>query len=137
MIVRLLSHLCNNVKLGPRDMWFVFKMHHALWFAHCEYEKMCLIWVDKSFVHLSHLVHQFGGKLTHQSKLYESDSTNLFKHIHIWRTTNTYYASCGPSSRVLCAVYFTAVSWKRCQTAYCLLRVFWTPITQFTWNWQH
>ncbi len=31
-----------------------------------------------SFVHLSHLVRQLGGKLTHQSKLYVSDSTNLF-----------------------------------------------------------
>ncbi len=31
-----------------------------------------------SFVHLSHLVRQFGGKLAHQSKLYVSDSTNLF-----------------------------------------------------------
>ncbi len=31
-----------------------------------------------SFVHSSHLVRQLGGKLTHQSKLYGSDSTNLF-----------------------------------------------------------
>ncbi len=30
-----------------------------------------------SFVYLSHLVRQLGGKLTHQSKLYVSDSTNL------------------------------------------------------------
>ncbi len=39
---------------------------------------MCLIWVDVSFVHSSHVVHQLGGKLTHQSKLYVSGSTNLF-----------------------------------------------------------
>ncbi len=31
-----------------------------------------------SVVHLSHLVRQLCGKLTHQSKLYVSDSTNLF-----------------------------------------------------------
>ncbi len=55
-------------------------MRHASWFAHLVYEKVCLIWVDVSFVHSSHLIHQFGGKLTHQSKLYVSDSTNLFKH---------------------------------------------------------
>ncbi len=52
-----------------------------------------------SFIYSSHLVRQFVGKLTHQSKLYVSDSTNLFKHIHTWRTTNTYHASCGPSLR--------------------------------------
>ncbi len=31
-----------------------------------------------SFVHLSHLVRQLGGKLAHESQLYVSDSTNLF-----------------------------------------------------------
>ncbi len=31
-----------------------------------------------SFTHLSHLVRQLGSKLTHQSELYVSDSTNLF-----------------------------------------------------------
>ncbi len=31
-----------------------------------------------SFVHSSHPVRQLGGKLTHQSKLYVSDLTNLF-----------------------------------------------------------
>ncbi len=66
------------LKLGPHDVWFVFIMRHASWFAHRMYEKMCLIWVDVSFVHSSHLVHQLGGKLTHQSELYVSDSTNLF-----------------------------------------------------------
>ncbi len=66
------------VKLGPHDAWFVFVMRHASWFAHLVYEKMCLIWVDLSFVHSSHLVRQLGGKLKHQSKLYVSDSTNLF-----------------------------------------------------------
>ncbi len=66
------------LKLGPHDAWFVFMMHHASWFAHRVYEKMCLIWVDVSFIHSSHLVRQLDGKLTHQSKLYVSDSTNLF-----------------------------------------------------------
>ncbi len=66
------------VKLGPHDAWFVFVMRHASWFSHRVYEKMCLIWVDVSFVHLSHLVRQLDSKLTHESKLYVSDSTNLF-----------------------------------------------------------
>ncbi len=66
------------LKLGPHDAWFVFAMRYALWFAHHMYEKMCLIWVNVLFVHLSHLVRQLAGKLTHQSKLYVSDSTNLF-----------------------------------------------------------
>ncbi len=71
------------IKLGPHDVWFVFVMRHVSWFTHRVYEKMCLIWVGVSFVHLSHLVRQFGGKLTHQSKLYVSDSTiflNTFTH---------------------------------------------------------
>ncbi len=66
------------IKLGPHDAWFVFGMHHASWFVHRVYEKMCLIWVDVSFVHSSHLVRQLGGTLIHQSKLYVSDLTNLF-----------------------------------------------------------
>ncbi len=66
------------LKLGPQDAWFVFMMLHVSWFAHCVYEKICIIWVDVSFVHSSHLVRQLGSKLTHQSKLYVSDSTNLF-----------------------------------------------------------
>ncbi len=87
------------VKLGPHDAWFLFVMRYD---SRIVYEKMCLIWVDVSFVHSSHLVHQFGSKLTHQSKLYVPDWTNLFKHIHTWRTTNTYHASCGPSFRLMC-----------------------------------
>ncbi len=68
----------GSFKLGPHDAWFVFVMRHASWFAHCVYEKTVLIWVDVSFVYSSHLVCQLGGKLTHQSKLYVSNSTNLF-----------------------------------------------------------
>ncbi len=60
-----------TIKLGPHNVWFVFVMRHTSWFAHRVYEKMCLIWVDVSF-------RQLGGKLTHQSKLYVLDSTNLF-----------------------------------------------------------
>ncbi len=60
------------------DAWFVFVMRHASWFAHRVYEKKRLIRVDVSFVHSSHLVRQLGGKLTHQSKLYVSESANLF-----------------------------------------------------------
>ncbi len=67
-----------SLKLGPHYAWFVFVMRHASWFAHRVYEKMCLIWVDVSFVHSSNLVRQLGGKLTHQSEQYVSDSTNLF-----------------------------------------------------------
>ncbi len=70
--------ICALLKLGPHDALFVFVMRHVSWFAHCVYEKICLIRVDVSFVHSSHLVRQLGGKLTHQSKLYVSDSTNLF-----------------------------------------------------------
>ncbi len=66
------------IKLGPHDAWFVFVMRHASWFAHRVCKKMCLISVDVSFVHSSHLLRQLGGKLRHQSKLYVSDSTNLF-----------------------------------------------------------
>ncbi len=46
----------NILKLGPHDAWFIFVMRHAPLFAHRAYEKMCLIWVDVSFVHSSHLV---------------------------------------------------------------------------------
>ncbi len=67
----------GSLKLGPHDVWFVFVMHHASWIAHRMYEKICLIWVDVSIVHSPHPVSQFVGKLTHQSKLYVSDSTNL------------------------------------------------------------
>ncbi len=67
-----------SLKLDPHSAWFIFLMRHASWFAHRVYEKMCLIWTDVSFVHSSHLVCQLDGKLTHQSKLYVSDSTNLF-----------------------------------------------------------
>ncbi len=109
-----------------RSTWCVVRIRDASWFVHCVCEKMCLIWVDVSFVHSSHLVRQLGGKLTHQSKLYVSDSTNLFDtfthdaprirtthhvnpaldtffHTHDARImtheriTNTNHASCGPS----------------------------------------
>ncbi len=85
--------------------------------ASCVWKNLS-IWVDVSSVHSSQLVRQLVGKLTHQKKLYVSDSTNLFDtftddapqiltthrvdpawHIHTWRTTNTCHASCGPSLR--------------------------------------
>ncbi len=88
-----MSKMCTPFKLGPHDAWFIFVMRHASWFAHRVYKKMCLIWVDVSLFHSSHLVRQLGGKLTHQSKLYVSNSTNLFDLF----THDTYYALCGPS----------------------------------------
>ncbi len=72
-----LMSVCYKVKLGQYDAWFVFVMRHASWFTHRVYEKMCLIWGDVSSFHSSHLVRQFVGKLTHQSKLYVLDSKNL------------------------------------------------------------
>ncbi len=54
-----------HIKLGPHDVWYVFVMRDASWFGHHVYEEMCVIWVNVSFVHSSHLVRQVGGKLTH------------------------------------------------------------------------
>ncbi len=53
------------MKLGPHDVWYAFMMRDATWFAHGVYEEICVIWVDVSFVHSSHLAHQVGSKLTH------------------------------------------------------------------------
>ncbi len=68
---RLLMWANLTLKLGPHDAWFVFMMRHVSWFAHRVYEKMCIIWVDVSFVHSSHLVRQLGGKLTHQRSFWQ------------------------------------------------------------------
>ncbi len=64
--VWLIQRKCaTSIKLGPHDVRYVFVMRHASWFTHRVHEEICVIWVNVSFVHSSHLVRQVGGKLTH------------------------------------------------------------------------
>ncbi len=77
------------IKLGSHYVWYVFVMRDASWFAHRVYEEICEIWVDVSFVHSSHMVHQVGGKLTY-IKANESQISAIYYLIQtiIYRNTS-------------------------------------------------